>query len=192
MVIQANHLINPHFFASIEIERDLLQTKSCLGTALYQMGQSADAFASLDRQKWIIKPGHLAQINVDGYAWKTALKVVAYISSAFVLLFLALAAKALYRHYCLKQINQTLNRPNPEQESDVIMTKKLKIKALKINKAFKISSKEELLFVTKKFFEILKFQIYSPLLLICPIYPKSLTITPLLIIGSIIIKVFHW
>ena len=77
----------------------------------WKFGAWADQYASLSNQEVHTKNGRTKILPVDGYARKTALKIVSFVLTLFILPMIALIAKALYKNFCSKQIKLIEDNP---------------------------------------------------------------------------------
>lgn len=90
-----------------------------------KIGAWADSYASLSRYENHFANGKIEKIKIQGYAWKTALKILSF--AIFILPAVAYLIKNQYKQYCLKHLEfksqEALkpkplepNFPNPEEK----------------------------------------------------------------------------
>lgn len=63
-------------------------------------GAFADQYVSLSKYEYRIQEGQIQKIKVNGYAWKTALKIATYIITLFILPIAMFIAKVNYKEFC--------------------------------------------------------------------------------------------
>lgn len=134
------------FYPALILEESQLPPKepfpTCGATirnAAIALGVLADRYTSLNTYENHAKEnGRLEKIKVNGHAWKTALKIISYVLTAFILPLIALIAKALYKNFCNKQIelnkkHEPAKRPEefeepPRKSPDVTKIEQVKKK----------------------------------------------------------------
>lgn len=110
----------PNFWPALKVKEDQLPIpfNGCVKKAAFAIGAWADGYASLSRNEIHLKERNPIPMKVEGYAWKTAAKVVSYILTFFTLPIFALIAKALYKDYCSKNIEVKIQPSSNKEVED--------------------------------------------------------------------------
>lgn len=111
----------PEFWPAFVIDRDNLPEVAPFPTCKAQCERIAiaictlaDKYTSFCKHEFHLKNGKVEKIHVEGYAWKTALKIASYV--LIILPILALMTKAIYKHVCTK--NVTIQKAVEEKKTD--------------------------------------------------------------------------
>lgn len=127
MSVQAPVKLN--FCTPIEFSKDFLAHKKPFVKALIAIGTAADAYVSFD--KYTIQAAAMQKIPIKGHVWKTALRIISYVLTIFILPALALVAKAIYKNWAeknvsaeqpVKTIHSSIKEPKKEFHEDAIQT----------------------------------------------------------------------
>lgn len=114
MTINVNLNKKINFSTPIVFSKDFIAQQKPMTKALIAIGTAADIIDSFDGH--YIQAPSLRKLPVQGYAWKTALKVAAYVLTAFILPAIALFVKTAYKYWALNNIapqEQKPNKPDP-------------------------------------------------------------------------------
>ncbi len=119
-------------------EKIRLSSISSLG---FKFGAWADHYASLSSTEYQLKEGRLDKIEVEGFAWKTALKIISYVATLFILPLIALIAKNQYKNFC----NENIKLKNIEAEPQplILQPPKPEVKAEEKKPAEKINAAQQ-------------------------------------------------
>lgn len=102
----------------LTLDDRFIQDHSRSDKFLFKFMWWADKYASLSRTEFkLAYEDRLQEIRVDGYAWKTALKVISYILTLGILPAVAFCAKILYKELCA--ILEEIRREEIELELDM-------------------------------------------------------------------------
>lgn len=107
-----------NFNTPLIFSQDFLAKEKPLTKALIIIGSWADHYVHLGKNFHTIKGTTVQELPIKGHAWKTALKIISYFLTAFILPSFALIAKTAYKIWAFKNIpymalSKPVRRPLP-------------------------------------------------------------------------------
>lgn len=102
---------NIKFHTPIVFDQEFIKQQKPVSRFFIKLGQLADTTAHVGKS--YIKASTLEKEAIQGYKWKTALKVIAFILTGGLLLGFTLIAKAAYKNWVKKQLAETTQEPKP-------------------------------------------------------------------------------
>lgn len=100
--MSTNTISKINFNAPIIFPQKFLQEKSPLKKFFIQLGSAADSYVYFG--KHYVNATTLQQLPIKGHAWKTAIKIISYVLTAFILPALAWIASSFYKDWATKNL----------------------------------------------------------------------------------------